>query len=1218
MSKNSGENASCTECKTNPVIFPFNANSVSLKDVEYVDCSCDQSKGARPKQKKQPLNQGVFISQKPLYSGNTSLKELGNTIDTAIDIDNLNRWRCEKCSNLNVQSVQFCTSCGIGKEKEVILINDDDDYTVTYNHINTEQTTNKMAASGQTVTMDLNKLEDWCCKRCTLKNSGEKTRCDMCESPREIRLPTLNDINEISTVDSGYMTSNRRGEPDGMETETYKTSPQENKKALTDPVRKHLPAHKTHSNPVTSGKDWTCVVCSYSKNSEFSEQCKKCRDGRKPTSKSKQFHGRANSDSLSPSVKLPAIAPSQSAPKLSNSDSSQSSLTETTMEDWTCKRCTMRNKALAKSCAMCFAKKSKAALQGDIDWECAVCTLKNPIGQLICAACGHNKEEVDNPVPSTSSQQDKGEKTPSNSKSVITKNDVDKKHLQKSGSSKSLDFEMNKNENVRERNKSSNKSDGFDMFNLEKYKIKNGTQSKDLNLGKIADIEKPIESPKIEKPINMPKVEEKRNTSLEKLKKDNSLEKEKKSSLEKKNKGSLEKEKKNKTPDKGKTSLEKEQKWKCTACTFHNHANLVQCMMCGTLKLSEALGLPTVGSLHKQQSTLMDDIRKVEENEALELWQHITLFCKQNNEQFVDDSFPPTTKSLFCDENQPFTNTPIMWCRPNDIAAAPGEGNIAWKIYRTPMPEDISQGVLGNCWFLSALAVLAERPNLVENIILTKEYCQQGAYQVRLCKDGKWQIVLIDDLLPCGLHNNLVFSQAKRKQLWVALIEKAMAKLHGCYESLVAGKCIEGLSTLTGAPCESIELQRKDREEEIDPDMIWARLLSSRECGFLMGASCGGGTMKTDEEVYEKIGLRPRHAYSILDVQNIENNRLLRLRNPWGRFSWKGDWSDKSPMWNKISSAARDQMMLHGEQEGVFWISLEDLLKYFDSVDICKVRDDWRETRVEGTFPVNAREDFKMVRLTVFYTSEVEVGVFQEGVRGNVISKQSTADLSVLILRDSTSPTQAFGPLVTSSKRQLKSFVGCRAILDPGEYVVVTLAFNIWTLSTKPPEERCNFVMSIHSSKALMVEELFTKTRKYEYALADAIHQLAISKGQQEGIRETVTVYSLMQGWSGGVYVVENRSPDRSIHVQCDCKESTNVVSTRGSLTSVDSIPPLHRQVIMILTQLERTSPFHVSRRLLHRMNTTPTGLGNWAPPGVNHEPYLTLNVESLHAPRPL
>ena len=42
--------------------------------------------------------------------------------------------------------------------------------------------------------------------------------------------------------------------------------------------------------------------------------------------------------------------------------------------------------------------------------------------------------------------------------------------------------------------------------------------------------------------------------------------------------------------------------------------------------------------------------------------------------------------------------------------------------------------------------------------------------------------------------------------------------------------------------------------------------------------------------------------------------------------------------------------------------------------------------------------------------------------------------------------------------------------------------------------------MSVHSSKALMVEELFTKTRKYEYALADAIYQLAVCKGEQEWV----------------------------------------------------------------------------------------------------------------------
>jgi calpain-15 len=101
---------------------------------------------------------------------------------------------------------------------------------------------------------------------------------------------------------------------------------------------------------------------------------------------------------------------------------------------------------------------------------------------------------------------------------------------------------------------------------------------------------------------------------------------------------------------------------------------------------------------------------------------------------------------------------------------------------------------------MCALASLAERPSLVERLFVTKEINPNGIYRVKLCKNGEWVTVTIDDFFPCYPLGSPLFSKTHGNELWVLLLEKAYAKLHGSYFSLRGGYASEALIDLTGCP----------------------------------------------------------------------------------------------------------------------------------------------------------------------------------------------------------------------------------------------------------------------------------------------------------------------------------------------------------------------------------------------------------------------------------
>ena len=209
----------------------------------------------------------------------------------------------------------------------------------------------------------------------------------------------------------------------------------------------------------------------------------------------------------------------------------------------------------------------------------------------------------------------------------------------------------------------------------------------------------------------------------------------------------------------------------------------------------------------------------------------------QKNERYVDESDFNSLDSLFWPALNTFKE---IQDGLSDVITGAVYWDRLYSVYSnaTLFPKDldhlyydIEQSSLGDCYFLSSIAVINE--SILQDLFVTKSINEQGLYLVNFYIRGrKWVMSVDDEFLFEKKYDNLRFSKYRPESntLWVPIIEKAFAKLRGNYDNVIAGNPANALRLLTGVPVYEFSTFNTTLES------IWFHIQHATQMSYLMTA----------------------------------------------------------------------------------------------------------------------------------------------------------------------------------------------------------------------------------------------------------------------------------------------------------------------------------------------------------------------------------------------
>ncbi|KAJ5717806.1 Alpha/beta hydrolase fold-3 [Penicillium malachiteum] len=414
-----------------------------------------------------------------------------------------------------------------------------------------------------------------------------------------------------------------------------------------------------------------------------------------------------------------------------------------------------------------------------------------------------------------------------------------------------------------------------------------------------------------------------------------------------------------------------------------------------------------------------------------------------------------------------------------------------------PTASDVRQGYDGDCWLMAALCTMGNKTDLIEKICVERNE-KVGIYGFVFYRDGEWQQCIVDDKLylraadydesvderPLWDDINgtdaeeeyrrvwqtgsraLYFAQCvDPNETWLPLLEKAFAKAHGDYSAIEGGFVGEGIEDLTGGVTSEIL-----SNDILDKDRFWNEELMKVNKEFLFG--CGTGLFsnwldpKYKGPPRDRKGISENHSYSIMEAREINGYRLLRLRNPWGKKEWHGDWGDGSAQWTA------EWMQLLGHKfgnDGFFWISYKDLLRKYQHFDRTRLfGPEWTITQQWTTLNVPWSADYHSTKFMMNITQAGPVVIVLSQLDTRYFMGLQGEYSFVLKFRVQKEGEEEY-TVRSHSSHFMRRSVNAEINLEPGRYHVLMKITAFRNEEVEPTEEIVRRLASARREKLVQV-----------------------------------------------------------------------------------------------------------------------------------------------------